>query len=269
MTIRLRFAKYGVVKFIGHLDVVRYFQKAVRRAGIDVKYSEGFHPHQMMTFTPPIGVGITSDAEYLELELSHPLEDRIDDPDVRTKIEGELFEKLSAAVSEGIAVLDVRALPKKLPNVHRPDAMTLTKAADYKVSVKDGYDVGRGFSIEDVQSFLARSTIVVTKKSKKLTREVDLKPYIHAITSDRQIFCEKGAVCAFRARNEEHADVYENGKVLYMRLAAGNEMNVRPELVLEAMAAHFGISYDEAAYQIHRMEIYGEDFVPIGEIGLQ
>ncbi len=268
MTIRLRFAKYGVVKFIGHLDVVRYFQKAVRRAGIDVKYSEGFHPHQMMTFTPPIGVGITSDAEYLELELSHPLEDQLSDSSAAKEVEKELFEKLSRAVSEGIAILEVRVLPKKLPNVHRPDAMTLTKAADYRVSIKDGYNVGRGFSRDDVSEFLSQNTIIVTKKSKKLTREVDLIPYIKMITPDRGTFYAKGEVSSFYAGNEEHADIYDNGNVLYMRLAAGNEMNIRPELVLLAMADYFGISYNEAAYQIHRMEIYGEDFIPIGEIGL-
>lgn len=48
MKIRIRFRKYGVMKFIGHLDVMRYFQKAMRRAHIDICYSEGFSPHQIM-----------------------------------------------------------------------------------------------------------------------------------------------------------------------------------------------------------------------------
>lgn len=50
MKIRIRFRKYGVMKFIGHLDVMRYFQKAMRRAHIDICYSEGFSPHQIMSF---------------------------------------------------------------------------------------------------------------------------------------------------------------------------------------------------------------------------
>ena len=50
MKIRIKFAKYGTMKFIGHLDTMRFFQKALRRADIDIKYSEGFSPHQIMSF---------------------------------------------------------------------------------------------------------------------------------------------------------------------------------------------------------------------------
>ena len=52
------------MKFIGHLDMMRYFQKAVRRADIDIRYSEGYSAHQIMSFAAPLGVGITSDGEY-------------------------------------------------------------------------------------------------------------------------------------------------------------------------------------------------------------
>ena len=68
MLFRIRFAKYGVVKFIGHLDAMRYFQKAVRRSELPIKYSQGFNPHQLMVFAQPLGVGVTSDGEYLDIE---------------------------------------------------------------------------------------------------------------------------------------------------------------------------------------------------------
>ena len=54
MKIRIKFTKQGPVKFIGHLDVMRYFQKAMRRADVDIKYSEGFSPHQVMSFAAPL-----------------------------------------------------------------------------------------------------------------------------------------------------------------------------------------------------------------------
>ena len=63
MKIRIRFRKYGVMKFIGHLDVMRYFQKAMRRAHIDICYSEGGSPHQIRSFAAPLGLGITSAGE--------------------------------------------------------------------------------------------------------------------------------------------------------------------------------------------------------------
>ena len=59
LKIRIRFRKYGVMKFVGHLDIMRYFQKCMRRAGIDIAYSQGFSPHQLMSFAAPLGVGIT------------------------------------------------------------------------------------------------------------------------------------------------------------------------------------------------------------------
>ena len=58
MKIRIKFRKYGTMKFIGHLDVMRYFQKAIRRADVDVCYMED-SPHQIMSFAAPLGVGIT------------------------------------------------------------------------------------------------------------------------------------------------------------------------------------------------------------------
>ena len=70
MKIRIKFRKYGTMKFIGHLDVMRYFQKAIRRADVDVCYSGGFSPHQIMSFAAPLGVGNTSNGEYVDIEVS-------------------------------------------------------------------------------------------------------------------------------------------------------------------------------------------------------
>ena len=73
MKIRIKFRKWGVMKFIGHLDMMRYFQKAVRRAKIDIRYSEGYSPHQIMSFAAPLGVGITSDGEYFDIEVNESM----------------------------------------------------------------------------------------------------------------------------------------------------------------------------------------------------
>ena len=69
MKARIKFSKTGSMRFIGHLDVMRYFQKAFRRAHIPVSYSQGYSPHQILSFTSPLGIGLTSDAEYLDMEL--------------------------------------------------------------------------------------------------------------------------------------------------------------------------------------------------------
>ena len=53
MKLRVRFSKFGPIKFIGHLDTMRFVQKAIKAAGIPVKYTEGFSPHQVLSFAFP------------------------------------------------------------------------------------------------------------------------------------------------------------------------------------------------------------------------
>ena len=99
MNVRVRFAKYGAVKFIGHLDVLRYFQKAVRRSGLKIAYSQGFHPHQIMSFASPLGVGITSEGEYMDMELTAEYTPQ------------EIVDALNTAMVEGFTVLSAHILP--------------------------------------------------------------------------------------------------------------------------------------------------------------
>ena len=61
MKARIKFRKYGVMRFIGHLDVMRFFQKAIRRAEIPIAFTSGYSPHMIMSFAQPLGVGVTSD----------------------------------------------------------------------------------------------------------------------------------------------------------------------------------------------------------------
>ena len=70
MKLRVKFTKHGIVRYIGHLDMQRYFQRVNRRAGIKVVYSEGFSPHQKMSFAMPLSVGYESDSEYFYMEFS-------------------------------------------------------------------------------------------------------------------------------------------------------------------------------------------------------
>ena len=71
LNIRIKFRKYGAMKFISHLDVMRYFQKAIRRAKIDICFSEGFSPHMIMSFASPLSLGVTSEAEYMDIRVKN------------------------------------------------------------------------------------------------------------------------------------------------------------------------------------------------------
>lgn len=163
MKVRIKFAKYGAMKFIGHLDMMRFFQKAVRRAGIDVKYSEGFSPHQIMSFAAPLGVGIESRGEYLDLEV------------VSMSTPEDMKDALNRVMVEGVEVLAVNVLPDQAKN-----AMASVAAASYRLQMKEGE-----FPIDDlsekIRQFYAQEHIPYTKETKKSVIELDLKEGIYEI----------------------------------------------------------------------------------------
>ena len=70
MKVRIKFTKEGPMKFVGHLDTMRYFQKAIRRAELPIAFSGGYSPHMIMSFAAPLGVGVTSTGEYFDMELT-------------------------------------------------------------------------------------------------------------------------------------------------------------------------------------------------------
>lgn len=242
MKIRIKFRKYGVMKFIGHLDMMRFFQKAMRRAEIDICYSEGFSPHQIMSFAAPAGVGITSGGEYLDIEVHS------------SRTSAESLRVLNDVMVEGVEIISYRKLPDDAKT-----AMSIVAAAGYTVTIKDGYTFsGSG---EDprteafrrgLESFFARpAEVLVTKQTKKSEKTLDLKKLVYEFRVEER--CGRPA--------------------FFLMVSTGSTDNLKPELVLEAYFASMGIPWKPEALQIHREDIYaraGVDtpvFVSLGETG--
>ncbi len=237
MNVRIRFSKYSVVKFIGHLDVMRYFQKAIRRAQINVAYSAGFNPHQIMSFAAPLGVGLTSDGEYLDIEINA----------MSTK--EEMIAQLNQQMNEGFLVTGFEVLKDPEPNKKKETAMALVAAADYLVSLKDGYEfMGKDEFKDAFLRFYQQESIVIRKKTKKSEKDMDIKPFIYDVWFEEREKDQSGLV---------HADRYENGVCVSMQLATGSVINVKPDLVMEAFCAYIGKEFNPYAFQLHRMETYG------------
>lgn len=259
MIFRIRFAKYGVVKFIGHLDVMRYFQKAVRRSGLPIKYSQGFNPHQLMVFAQPLGVGVTSDGEYMDIETEDA------DFDGKTLDSERVSTILGSALTEGFEIVEIREIPWQEGTKHPENAMSLINGADYMLSLKDGY--GKEWAYDKTESngeyllmtlrerleeFLSRDSIVVSKKSKSGEKDMDIKPYIYEAAVTGNEYCPK----FIEQKGVGHADVYEPGVRFFFRLSAGSAVNIKPELVLEAFFEFLGQDYNPLAFQIHRIQMY-------------
>lgn len=163
MKVRIKFSKEGLVRFIGHLDIMRYFQKAIRRAGIDIAYSTGFSPHQIMSFASPLSVGHESCGEYFDVELNSIT----DTEDIKMR--------LNQTMAEGIQILQVAVLDETEGN-----AMASVAAADYLISFRDSVSLPDDWK-EKLTAFYEKDKIPVIKKTKKGEREIDLKETIYQL----------------------------------------------------------------------------------------
>ena len=121
LKVRIKFRKYGIMRFIGHLDVMRFFQKAMRRAQIPIAFTGGYSPHMIMSFAQPLGIGLTSDAEYMDIELAGEISS------------SEALQALNQVMAEGIEVLSFRQIAED----KKSSGMTIVAAADYLVTVKE------------------------------------------------------------------------------------------------------------------------------------
>lgn len=177
MKVRVKFAKEGAMKFIGHLDIMRYFQKAIKRAGIDVAYSEGFSPHMIMSFAAPLGVGVTSTAEYFDMEINTPISGK------------EAVKRLNEVMVEGMEVKSFRKIPDGKANA----AMALVAAADYYVEFREGMEPEIDWK-NKIEDFVGQSEILIVKKTKKNEKEVDIRPYIYEMRlEENRIFLKLAA----------------------------------------------------------------------------
>ena len=228
---RIKFRKYGVMKFIGHLDVMRYFQKVMRRADIPIAFTSGYSPHMIMSFAQPLGIGVTSDAEYLDIELTEPISS------------ADAVRQMNAVMVEGIDIVSF----VEISDDKKQSGMTIVAAADYLALPKSGstYE-GDSFPEswrESIDRFMSQEQIVVWKKTKRSEKEVDIKPMIYD----------------FQWR--------EDG--LFLRLATGSEQNLKPELVMETFAKYAKLSEPESGFRYHRLEVYAQKdgFVSLEALG--
>ncbi len=265
MKARIKFQKYGAMKFIGHLDIMRYFQKLFRRAEIDNEYSKGFSPHQIMSFAAPLGVGLTSDGEYLDVQLLSSDESSV------------MIERMNAAATEGLHITGFWPLLDPIENQRVITAMSLVASADYLVSLKDGYslgDIGSQKEFKELfETFLAQTEIIIDKKTKNSEKAVDIKPMVSLAAFDKQEYERKLAelkqpITSISRTNpikghalltESVADSYESGILAFLQVDTGSAANLKPELVMEAFCQYRNIPYEKFAWQVHRLEVYTRD----------
>ena len=248
MRVRVKFAKYGPMKFIGHLELMKYLQRAVRRTEIPVKYDEGMHQRMVMSFAMPLGVGPTSSAEYMDIELEEPISSE------------KAMRQLSGHMCEGLEILDFR----EVDGSKRMKAMTIVAAADYEVWFREGFEPDWDWKT-GLREFYGRESIPWTKETKKGTREVDMKEWIY----DLKI--RDGGAGGQNVRGED-TNAADQDSVVYLRLCCSVGDNLKPEQLFGEMFRSYGHELPRFALQVHRLDLLTwdsseEKYVSLGELG--
>lgn len=157
----IRFGKQPRLRFISHLDMQRFFQRALNRTGLPIAYTQGFNPHPVMSFGSALALGWTSEYEILDIKLAVPMGRR------RTE------EAMRAALPEDLTVLEV-----KLVDDRHPAPMSQVRMADYRVLI-EGEDIGA--ILAKVPEFMACETVLGMKKTKSGEKEINIRPLVISI----------------------------------------------------------------------------------------
>lgn len=167
----------------------------------------------IMSFAAPLGVGTTSLGEYFDMELTAT---------VPTK---EIEERLNAVMADGVSVCSAR----QVEDGKASTAMSLVAAADYSVQFREGKEPAADWRSR-LDAFLSQKEIIVTKKTKRSEKTVDIRPYIY----------------------EMHLD----GEGVFMQLASASSNYTKPELVMDTFLRWMDEEPLPFAYMIERREIY-------------
>jgi len=155
MNCRLTFSKTGRLRFVGHLDTTEALRRAVRRAGLPVKYSGGFNPHMEVKLAAPLPLGMEGLGEYADIALTWDLD------------ESEICERLNSNLPGGLVIRQVSARPDG-----EKSTAALLRRAEYKVQIKlnDLNEIQKNFV-----RFIAMNELYIEKKTKAGVKNVNIR----------------------------------------------------------------------------------------------
>lgn len=160
MRIQITFSKQGALRYTGHLDLHKLWERAARRAELPLAYSQGFHPQPKMSIAAALPLGFSSRCEVLDMRLERDV-----------PLEG-LQDTLQATLPSGIRVLSVEQVDERAPALQ-----TQVVSAEYEVTLTE---TGSGSDLKRrLDSVMEAESIIRTRRGK----DYDLRPLIEALTS--------------------------------------------------------------------------------------
>ena len=157
--LRVKFSRGEQVKYITHLDLMRLWERALLRAGIDLAYSEGFSPHARLSLAAPLAVGVTSSGELLDVFLN-------------TRVTPfEFIRRVSEQLPEGIEVHEARDVGLRVPSLQSE-----VRWGEYEVELDPSVETERARAA--IERFLAADTLPWEHLREKETRRYDIRSLV-------------------------------------------------------------------------------------------
>ncbi len=160
--LRVTFTRGDSLRYISHLDLMRFWERALRRAAVAVSYSEGFTAHPQIQLGAPLPVGTTGLAELMDVFLEQP-------------VAAEVFaERIRRQLPPGVTVAAVREVPLGLPSMQ-----SQLRSAEYEATLAT--DVTPAAARTAVGAFLARESVPWEQQRDKEVRRYDLRPLVESL----------------------------------------------------------------------------------------
>jgi radical SAM family uncharacterized protein/radical SAM-linked protein len=156
--VRIRWGRKGLTRFLSHLDSMRVIERAIRRSGLPVEYSQGFHPHMKISYGPPLPLGFTSEAEYLDMSLERPFTQ-------------DMAARLGETLPEGYFLITAR------PIINTKISLSgkLNRAV-YEIALDKNIDCRNNLA-----DILGQTTVEVERVGKEETKRIDIRPAIYKL----------------------------------------------------------------------------------------
>ena len=231
LKIRLAYTKKKEAKYIAHLDLARMFDRALRRAQIQVAFSEGFNPHPKIAFGPPLPVGVESEREFVDIELQEPVEA------TRTFL-AEVVARLQKQLPPGIDLSDAAIRPQ------RDEAlMAVINRAHYRAEVPFSEPITDAALGRACQNWLARKEVLIERaKEKNQKSPKNIRPFV-----------KKLQILETRLQPND-----QNSAIMFFALVTGNQGSVRPLEILASLADLERLPVDLPGVAITRVGLYVE-----------
>jgi radical SAM-linked protein len=218
MRLRLKFSKGEPVRYISHLDLARVFERAIRRAKLPVAMSEGFNPHMKVAYASALSVGVTSDCEYIDIELR----------------EEASAEEMTAALKQQLPIGFKLVQYRMIQQISKA-LMAVVNLADYTITAPVQVSTDAGQLKQLLEQFCIAQSITFVRHSPKGNRTIDLRPLVDMI---------------------QVTGCSTEGATFFLRTFITDKGSLKPQELMRVLVERFGLPLAGENPRVHRSALY-------------